>query len=37
MDVEGVKKMIVVEFNEYNYMKIRLQAFLDKERGKTSG
>ncbi len=36
MDVEGVKKMILVEFNEYNHMKIRLQAFLYKESCKTS-
>ncbi len=36
MDVEGVKKMILVEFNEYNLMKIHLQTFLDKENSKIS-
>ncbi len=36
MDVEGVKKMILVEFNEYNLMKIHLQTFLDKESSKIS-
>ncbi len=36
MDVNGVKKMILVEFNEYNRIKICLQAFLDKDSSKTS-
>ncbi len=31
MDVAGVMKMILVDFVEYNQMKIRLQAFLDKK------
>ncbi len=36
MDIAGVKKMILVDFVEYNQMKRRLQAFLDKEVSGTS-
>ncbi len=36
MDIGGVKKMIFVDFVEYNQMKRRLQAFLDKEDGGVS-
>ncbi len=37
MDIAGVKKMILVDFVEYNEMKRHLQAFLDKEDGGVSG
>ncbi len=36
MNVEGVHKMILVDFNEYNHIKRRLQIFLDKESEKMS-